>query len=142
MIRIIRKLRDEENAVAMVWLATTIVLLLGTAGFAVDLGWLYLNASRTQRSVDSAAMAGVIHLPGFPVSADLDARDAARANGYDVCDPVDTGCSDILVATPLSDQELEVQLTTNVRSFFLAVMGFDSFDITRTAKAEDRKSVV
>ena len=59
MRRLVSKFREAENGVAMVWLATTLVLLLGTAGFAVDLGWLYLNTSRTQRSVDAAAMAGV-----------------------------------------------------------------------------------
>ncbi len=141
MIRLIRRLRDEENAVAMVWLATTLVLLLGTAGFAVDLGWLYLNASRTQRSVDAAAMAGVVNLPGFPVTADLEARDAARANGYDVCDPLTTGCVDTLTATALSDNQLEVELSTTVDSFFLAVLGFDDFTITRKATAEYVKPV-
>ena len=141
MRALVRKFRETENGVAMVWLATTIVLLLGTAGFAVDLGWLYLNTTRTQRSADAAAMAGVVHLPGFPVSADLDARNAARANGYDVCDPADTGCVDTLTATPLSDYELEVSLSTTVDSFFLAVLGFDTFDITRTAKAEYVKPV-
>jgi len=141
MIRRFREFRQEDNGVAMVWLATTIVLLLGTAGFAVDLGWLYLNASRAQRTVDSAAMAGVVHLPGFPNKADLDARNAARANGYDVCDPLVLGCSDTLVATQLSDSELEVELHTEVNSFFLGVMGFESFGITRKATAQYVKPV-
>ena len=141
MMRKFRELRTEDGGIALVWLATTVVLLLGTAGFAVDLGWLYLNASRAQRTVDSAALAGVVHLPGFPNKADLDARDAARANQYDVCDPSFTGCADILVSTPLSDNELEVELSTTVDSFFMAVLGFDSFDITRKATAEYVKPV-
>jgi len=141
MRRVISKFRETDNGVAMVWLATTLVLLLGTAGFAVDLGWLYLNTSRTQRSVDAAAMAGVVNLPGFPATADLEARDAARANGYDVCDPLQTGCADTLTSTPLTESVLEVTLSTTVNSFFLAVMGFDNFKITRTAKAEYVKPV-
>jgi Flp pilus assembly protein TadG len=139
--RLVSKFREADNGVAMVWLATTLVLLLGTAGFAVDLGWLYLNTSRTQRSVDAAAMAGVVNLPGFPVTADLEARDAARANGYDVCDPLQTGCADTLTSTPLTESMLEVTLSTTVNSFFLAVMGFDNFKITRTATAEYVKTV-
>lgn len=87
LLRAFRAKFEKDPGVALVWLATTLVLLLGTAGFAVDLGWLYLSASRVQRTADSAAMAGVVHLPGFPVTADLDARDAGRANGYDICDP-------------------------------------------------------
>ena len=100
MRQLIRKLRDAENGIALVWFATTLVLLIGTAGFAVDLGWLYLNSSRTQRSADAAATAGVVHLPGFPANADLDARDAARANGYDVCDPLQSGGAVTLSSTP------------------------------------------
>jgi len=141
MRQLIRKLRDAENGIALVWFATTLVLLIGTAGFAVDLGWLYLNSSRTQRSADAAATAGVVHLPGFPANADLDARDAARANGYDVCDPLQSGCADTLISTPLTESVLQVELQTSVRSFFLAVLGFNSFDITRTAKAEYVKPV-
>lgn len=141
MRRLISRIRRKEDGVAMVWLATTLVLLLGTAGFAVDLGWMYLSASRAQRTVDSAAMAGVVHLPGFPLDADLDARDAARANGYDVCDPGNSGCSDTLVSTPLSENELQVSLDTTIPSFFLAVLGFDSFDIQREATAEYIKPV-
>ena len=141
MIRRYREIREDDRGVAMVWLATTIVLLLGTAGFAVDLGWLYLNASRAQRTVDAAAMAGVVHLPGFPTTADLDARDAGRANGYDICNPSSTGCADEMVTTPLSDNELHVEMRTTVDSFFLAVMGFDTFGITREATAEYVKPV-
>ena len=141
MIRRFRELREEDNGVALVWLATTIVLLLGTAGFAVDLGWLYLNASRAQRTVDAAALAGVTNLPGFPATADLDARDAARANGYDVCDPGYTGCIDTLASTPLSDHELEVELRTTVDSFFLGVLGFQNFSVLRSATAEYVKPV-
>ena len=141
MIRKFRELKERDSGVAMVWLATTVVLLLGTAGFAVDLGWLYLNASRVQRTADSAAMAGVIHLPGFPASADLDARDAARANGYDVCDPGFTGCTDTLISTPITDSMLEVEIQTQVDSFFMAVLGFDSFDIARESTAQYVKPV-
>ncbi|MEE8374884.1 MAG: TadE/TadG family type IV pilus assembly protein [Acidimicrobiia bacterium] len=50
MRHLVHRFRQAESGVAMVWLATKLVLLLGTAGFAVDLGWLYLSTSRTQRS--------------------------------------------------------------------------------------------
>ncbi len=131
----------REDGVALVWFSITIVFHLGTAGFAVDLGWMYLNASRTQRAADAAAMAGVVHLPGFPSSADSDARDSARSNGYDICDPGNSGCVDALIATPIAESQLEVELATTIPSFFLAVLGFDSFDITRSATAEYVKPV-
>jgi len=131
----------REDGMALIWFSITIVFLLGTAGFAVDLGWMYLNASRTQRAADAAAMAGVVHLPGFPSSADSDARDSARSNGYDICDPGNTGCVDALTATPIGESQLDVELSTTIPSFFLAVLGFDSFDISRDATAEYVKPV-
>lgn len=138
----IRRFFDErERGAALAWFTISVVLLIGAAGFAVDLGWMYLNASRVQRTVDSAALAGVVHLPGFPNSADLDARDAARANGFDVCDPGILGCSDILTSTPLTDHKLQVELETEIDALFTKVLGFDSFGITREATAEYVKPV-
>ncbi|MGI9609368.1 MAG: pilus assembly protein TadG-related protein, partial [Acidimicrobiia bacterium] len=140
MIDLVKRAWKREDGVAMVWLATTIVLLLGTAGFAVDLGWMYLNSSRAQRAVDSAAMAGVVHLPGFISLAQSDAQAAAEANGYDFGTIPSPG-PDSIAITPLSENELHVELQTSIPSFFLSVLGFDTFDITREATAEYIKPV-
>ena len=80
------------------------VLLIGMSGFAIDLGWIYLNTTRTQKAVDSAALAGVVNLPGFITQANVDAADAARANGYD------PGGADTLTVTPLADNKLHAEL--------------------------------
>lgn len=141
MITLYRRLKDKDRGIAMAWMAFMLVLLLGASGFAVDLGWLYLSSSRVQRTADSAALAGVVNLPGFAALADLEARDAARANGYDVCDPGFSGCQDSLTATPLAANELQVEISTSVPSIFLSVMGFDNFEITREATAEYVKPV-
>ena len=124
----------------MVWLATTLVLLLGTAGFAVDLGWMYLNASRAQRAADAAAMAGVVHLPGFLAEAAADAQAAAEANGYSFGTLLAPG-PDVITSTPMTDSQLHVELQTSIEPFFLRVLGFDQFDITRESTAEYVKPV-
>ena len=127
--------RPKDEGITLVWLALTLVLLIGMAGFGTDLGWLFLNTSRAQKAVDAAALAGVVNLPGFPNLAEEDAEDAARANGYDP-DGADT-----LIVTPLDEDRLHAELQTQVDTFFLKVLGFDHFDISREATAEYVKPV-
>jgi hypothetical protein len=125
----------NDDGVSLVFLAMTLVLLIGMSGFAIDLGWLYLNTTRTQKAVDSAALAGVVNLPGFITQANVDAADAARANGYD------PGGADTLTVTPLADNKLHAELQTQVEPFFLQVLGFQQFTITREATSEYIKPV-
>jgi hypothetical protein len=125
--------RDE--GIALVWLAITLVLLIGMAGFGLDLGWIYLNTARTQKAVDAAALAGVVNLPGFIAQANIDASDAAVANGYD------PGGADTLTITPLADNKLHAELQTQIDPIFLGVLGFDHFNITREATSEYIKPV-
>jgi len=125
----------REEGIALVWLAITLVLLIGMAGFGLDLGWIYLNTARTQKAVDAAALAGVVNLPGFIAQAEIDADDAAVANGYDP-DGADT-----LTVTPLADNKLHAELRTQIDPIFLGVLGFDHFNITREATAEYIKPV-
>ena len=127
MRRLVRNWRNAEEGFSLVWLALTLTVLLGMAGLAVDLGWLYLNAVRTQAAADAAALAGVVNLPGFPYTADAEA--AVRANGYD------PGGADTLV---LEDNGLELyaQLSTDVPLFFMRVLGFRNQTITRDATAQ------
>lgn len=131
--QVVRRLRNEEDGFSLVWLAIILVLLLGMAGFATDLGWIYLNTIRTQNAVDAAALAGVVNLPGFDPAPDAEA--AARANGYD------PGGADTLTLTPTADNRLHAQLSTSVDPFFMKVFGFTHFDITREATAEYVKPV-
>jgi hypothetical protein len=128
-----RNLRSEDGGFSLVWLAIILVLLLGMAGFATDLGWIYLNTVRTQNAVDAAALAGVVNLPGFDPAPDAEA--AARANGYD------PGGADTLSLTPNADNQLHAELSTSVEPFFMKVFGFTHFDITRDATAEYVKPV-
>ena len=72
------RFRKQERGIALIWLALTLVVLIGMAGFGVDLGWIYLSTTRAQKAVDAAALAGVVNLPGFIAQANQDAEDAAR----------------------------------------------------------------
>lgn len=134
------RLRGEsESGAALPMVAGMLVALMGLAAFAVDLGWIYLNTSRLQRAADAAALAGVVHLPGFPALVTQDATGGATANGF----PPDTGNHGPLLWEAVGDEGnmLQVTLSTSVPTFFLKVLGFSEIDVVRRATAEYIKPV-
>ena len=75
-------LKNEKGAI-LPFVALVLLLLLGLASFAVDLGWFYLNSTRVQRAAESAALAGVIHMPqAYTTKAEPTAVQVAATNGY------------------------------------------------------------
>lgn len=117
----------HERGAALPTVAIMLVVLLGMAAFAVDLGWIYLNANRLQKTADAAALAGVVNLPSGPAQAQIDAQSAANANGFG---------GGTVVATPIEDNKLQVDLTAPVDTFFLGVFGLDSIDVARRSTAQ------
>ena len=122
----------SERGVVLLWVAGMLVALLGVSAFAVDLGWLYLNTSRLQKAADAAALAGVVNLPASPVQADVDARGASSANQFPIGNPVTNTFS----SQVLTDNQYEVTLRTQVGTFFLKVLGINSFSVERVATAQ------
>lgn len=125
----------EESGAALVWIAGSMVVLLAFSAMAVDLAWIYLNSSRLQNATDAAALAGVVNIPGFPDQAQSDAEDAAQANGYPV------GGLNSVSTNPLSDNDLEVTISTSVPTYFLKAIGIGTFTISRTSTAKYVKPV-
>ena len=145
LVRRVRTPEDRESGAALPFVAVLLVLLLGVAAFAVDLGWLYLNGARLQRAADSSALAGVVYLPADMSGVSDSAIDGATANGWDIGTvngtPIAGGGPDALEFQQLADNKLEVTLSTTIPTFFLKVLGFDTFDVTRVATAEYVKPV-
>jgi hypothetical protein len=97
--------RREESGVVLVWMALMMVVLLGMAGFAVDLGSWYLRSSKLQRAADAAALAGVVWMPGDPASAQAVAQATLAKNG------IDTTKVAVSYPAPGSPQQFRVKLT-------------------------------
>lgn len=125
----------EERGAALVWVAGSLVMLLAFSALAVDLAWLYLNTSRLQNAADASALAAVVNAPGFMGLAQSDAEDAATANGFPV------GGANTVGTTLLNDNTVQATLTTAVPTYFLKVLGFNSFDVTRRSTAQYVKPV-
>lgn len=134
MRQMLQRFKDDRGA-ALVWMAGSLVTLLAVSAFAVDLGWFYLNNSRLQSAADAAALAGVVNLPGFPDTATADAETAAGVNGFPV--PAEATLTDAILA----DNEYQVELRAEVSTFFLKVIGFDTFAMSQEATAQYIKPV-
>jgi hypothetical protein len=136
---------EREKGAALPFVAVLLVLLLGVSAFAIDLGWIYLSGARLQRAADSSALAGVVYLPGDMANVEAKAVDGANANGWDVGSvngvPLAGGGADTLDYQSLADNKLEVTLAATIPTFFLKVLGIETFDISRTATAEYVKPV-
>lgn len=130
----LRRRWHEERAVVLVWFALMLVVLIGFAGFAVDISNWWLQAERLQRAADAGAHAGVVFLPADLPSARTTARNEMAKNGYRT-----TG-SDINASTTVSQEpnpnRLRVRLTTTVPSYFVQLLGVDEVELTREAVAE------
>jgi hypothetical protein len=140
-----KRFRDEDGGFTLAFVASTLVLLLAISAFAIDLGWFFLNGARLQRAADSSALAGVVFLPWDVTNVVNKAVDGADANGWDVGTvngtPLAGGGPDDLEWQQLADNKLEVTLTATINTFFLKVLGFDSFTMSRTATAQYVKPV-
>jgi hypothetical protein len=73
-------LRREDGQVTVL-AAVFIVVLLGMAGFVLDVGSWFRQQRAVQTPVDSAALAGAQSLPGDPVNATALANNFAGKNG-------------------------------------------------------------
>lgn len=114
------------------WVAGSMVAFIGFSALAVDLGWLYLNATRLQSAADAAALAGVVHIPTSKPTADSMAASAAEANGF---------AGAVSSTAILDDNSYEAVLSTTINTWFLPVLGIDEFTIVKDSRAEYIKPV-
>jgi hypothetical protein len=120
----------QDDGAAIVLLSAVMLFLLGMAAFAVDLGWLWLNASRIQSAADAAALSGVTHLPADAAQAQSSAEDASKRNGWPV------GGTTSLSSSVGADNTLDVTLTAQIDTYFLRVFGQPQVTIRREATAQ------
>lgn len=79
--RALRPVKDERGVV-LVWSALMLVLLIGSAAYAIDVALWHVEQSREQRASDAAALAGAVTFPGNGAKSNATALDIARQNGY------------------------------------------------------------
>jgi hypothetical protein len=75
-----KSLRRDEGQVTVL-MAVFVVVLLGMAGFVLDVGSWFRQQRLSQTTVDAAALAGAQSLPGDPSGATASATSFASKNG-------------------------------------------------------------
>lgn len=123
----------DENAAVLPLFAAMMLVLIGMAAFATDLGWFYVNATRIQRAAEASALSGVVELPDSPAAASTAAVTIADRNGY----PVDADTTVTPNPQPGGNlTQLEVTISDAIPTFFLRAFGIDTQVVSRSATAE------
>lgn len=124
MITSKKVLSGRRRGTVIVYLALSLVVLLGSAGLSIDVGNFYLQRDKAQRAADAAALAGAVQLENNQdlATADAAADQIAADNGYDK----NAGAT---VTTQLNPDGVhktwyKVYVAKPAPVFFMAVFGF------------------
>jgi Flp pilus assembly protein TadG len=131
--RILRSVWQQEFGQGLVLGALAMVVILGFAAMAVDVG-LFLHERRDlQKSADAAALAGVQELPGAPAEAEAKVHEWADKNGIDIAggelEAVEVG------TTYAENDTVTVRVQRDVPFVFARVLGFSSDTMRADATA-------
>lgn len=124
----------RERGIVVIWVALMLVVLIGFAGFAVDLSNWWLQAERIQKAADAGAHAGVVFLPGDVPDAAATARAEAAKNGYRSSGGNQNAT--VVASQEANPNRLRVRITAEVPSYFVRIFGIDEIELTREAVAE------
>jgi len=82
-LRMLRRLWRQEFGQGLVLAALVLIVILGFAAMAVDVGYWFSQKAEVQNAVDAAALAGARELPNDWVAAEAKAREYLLSNGVD-----------------------------------------------------------
>jgi len=120
--------RARESGQVVVLLLTFLVVLLGIAAAAIDVGSWYRADRALQSSVDAAALAAAQALPDDPGGASALAAEYAGKNGG--------GVESLSVSTGVvSNDTVVVTGKRTAPGFFSKILGIDSVDVHARAAA-------
>jgi Flp pilus assembly protein TadG len=125
--------RAQEGGYVAVMTALLLMVLMGLAAFAVDVGRWYVVGQQEQRAADAAALAGVPSLPGDLAGAKLTAQNFSKVNGFQ------NGTNATLVTPELDGgrpTRLRVTVSRQVNNIFGPLLGVPTTTVTRTAVAD------
>jgi Flp pilus assembly protein TadG len=125
--------RSLEGGYVAVLTALCLIVLMGLAAFAVDVGHWYLVGQQEQNAADAAAMAGVTSLPGNLPGAQTTALNYSKINGFQ-----NGGVNNTTVTAVLggSSTRLQVTVSEKVTNFFGSLLGVPTTNVSRTSIAD------
>lgn len=126
MIGWVKRLKKEENGASMVLVVLSMVLVLGFASLAVDLGNAYKTKVEMQNACDLSALAAAALLPEENATKQ-EAKKYAELNGFDK--------KDVTVSIIDGGEKVEVKIEQDVKTYFAGVIGFNEVPVSCKAVA-------
>lgn len=128
--RAVERAGDDQGAVAVI-VAISMVVLIGVAALAVDVGSLYAERRALQTAADAGALAGVQELPASPGMAVSVAQTYVASNA-----PQATNCAVSITSDLAANDTIQVIVTTgNSPLFFARIWGRTSSAVSATGVA-------
>lgn len=122
--------RDESGQAAVlsvVWL----LVLLGFAGFVIDVGSWYRAQRNLQSRADASALAGAQDLPQSVATAGSEAQQFATKNGFTL-----PAGNITFSGTTVPDDSISVKVDSTAPTFFSRIFGINSVAVRATAMAK------
>ncbi len=121
----------SEQGQTIIIIAFAALAMFAIAGLAMDAGRLYVTKAELSRSVDAAALSGVLEFNGT-----TSGLDNAKVKAKEYFDNNEGGGDTTFIATPDSDKnQLTVDATKTVKLIFLPVLGIHTATVSAHAKA-------
>jgi hypothetical protein len=143
--------RKSESGQVMVLAAGAMILIIGMAALAVDVGFLYATRRNMQTVADAAAIAGSNALKdkcGTSPDCTCESQSVCAGAGHDVATlngyTTTTGGSSPVTVTlktpasapsPTNGVYVEADVTQPVPTYFLRALGYDTMTVSTTAIA-------
>ena len=137
--RIARLRAGEEQGSILVLVVLSALIIVGSAGLAVDVGRLYATKAELSRSVDAAALAGVLEFNGL--SSGLTNAQAKATAYMTMNEPgITPSCSSsvpsrVCVVADGSTSTLRINATKSTNLYFLPIFGLTSSFVSAKAIA-------
>ncbi len=125
--------RDESGAI-LILLAVSLVMMMASAGLAIDLGRGYVEHTRISRAVDAGALAGARALRLGQATARAQAEAVARANGV-VIGPQGVQVSVMFGVNTRGENTVMMTASRPLPTTFMRILGQRSLDIGSGATA-------
>ncbi len=135
----------RQKGQSIVLIALMMVAIIAFVGIAVDVGFIFARGSQLQAAIDSAALAGVVELSGWPQDATILednalTKSAQFLNANHMPISVTTSLNNpgnvAVETTPLGATQYSITATWPVETYFLKVIGFrEPINLTRSATA-------
>lgn len=142
-MRVLNKLRRDEEGAILIWVALMMVMLLGFGAIGIDVSYAYAVQRETSNSADAIALAGaqaaapLVDEGGCTPAAESAAE--AAANDMALSGSLDADATDVVPdAQCQADGSLNVKVDvdTTVDTFLGSVIGVDTMNPGASATAE------